>query len=581
MEKLITISTLGRRWRQWVVLAIGCLVLLAARAASPLHGGWRVAESGDTPQSVLHDFELGSLNSFKPGALNRFPQSALGVWVVIAPQPPWDNLERVLTIYPPPLTHVRVYAQGQTHNLALDDFTAATHGHGRLAWTVPADQPASQPILLKIDTPSSLNAPLSFQLESMATFAHEDAQWLAFASASFAVMLAMVLMALCFAVMLRDVTYAWYAGFIFCYVVIQSIQTGFAFHPLDWKWLADADLLVGAASVALSVAFAALFMARFCQLQRYAPIFRVPVTTLALGMILILLMRCSQVELLIQLAQLLLNPLLILGATLLVVAAAWAAIRGSRPAWFFLAGWTPLLLLTAMTSAQLNGAFAGASWLNDVSLAGGAFESLLLSLGLADRALSIRHDRDSARLQADHDALTGVLNRRAWSERANVRLSSGEPRPIALLFMDLDHFKLLNDHQGHATGDRALAEVAKALQNELRPTDLLCRYGGEEFVAMLDGIGRDEAMQVATRLCRRVHRLEIPTSDDSMLLTISIGVSLRRNGDDVGSLAERADQAMYASKLEGRNRVTLFSLAHRSRAVKARLHQVENCGSKI
>lgn len=578
MEKLITVSTRGRRWRRWVVLLLSCLYIVAAYADSPLRGAWRAAEPGDTAQSVLRDFHRGTLESFDPTALQRFPQSPRGVWVVITPQPPSDNGERVLTLYPPPLTQVQVYTQGQVHTLALDDFSEALHGDGRLAWTVPAGSQTSAPILLKIDTPSPLNAPLSFQLQSMASYRQQDAHWLVFASASFAVMLAMALMALCFAVMLCDITYAWYAGYICCYALIQSIQTGFAFHPLEWQWLAHSDVLVAAAAVALSVTFAALFMARFCRLQRYAPIFRVPVMALALGMLLILLMRCSHVALLVELSQVLLNPVLILGATLLLVAAVVAAIRGSRPAWFFLAGWTPLLLLTAMTSAQLNGALADASWLNDASLGGGAIESLLLSLGLADRALSIRHDRDSARQLADHDALTSVFNRRAWSERASALLSSGEPRPIALLFMDLDHFKLLNDHQGHATGDRALAEVAKALQSELRPTDLLCRYGGEEFVAMLDGIGRDEAMQVATRLCRRVHRLEIPTSDESKLLTVSIGVALRRDGDDVGALAERADQAMYAAKLEGRNRVLLYSVAHRSQAMKARLHKVEDGG---
>lgn len=581
MEQLATISTPWRYWRHCVMLLLGCLCVVVARAASPLHGAWRVAQPGDTPYSVMRNFQSELLNRFDPAALQRFPQSPLGVWVVIAPQPPWDNSERVLTIYPPPLTQVQVYAQGQTHRLAIDDFNETTHGHGRLAWTVPANQPASAPILLKIDTPSPLNAPLSFQLESMASYLHGDARWLAFASASFAVMLAMVLMALCFAVMLHDITYAWYAGYVFCYALIQGIQTGFAFHPLEWQWLADSDMLVGAAAVALSVAFAALFMARFCELKRYAALFHIPVTALALCMILILLMRCSHVELLIQLAQLLLNPVLILGAALLLVAAIVAAIRGSRPAWFFLAGWTPLLLLTAMTSAQLNGALADANWLNDASLAGGAFESLVLSLGMADRALSLRHDRDSARMQADHDALTSVFNRRAWSERARALLSSGEPRPIALLFMDLDHFKLLNDHQGHPTGDSALAEVAKALQSELRPTDLLGRYGGEEFVAMLDGIDQDQAMLLATRLCRRVHRLDIPTSDESMLLTISIGVAMYEQGDDVGSLAERADQAMYAAKLDGRNRVTLFSASHRSNAGRARLYKVKNCGSKV
>jgi diguanylate cyclase (GGDEF)-like protein len=99
--------------------------------------------------------------------------------------------------------------------------------------------------------------------------------------------------------------------------------------------------------------------------------------------------------------------------------------------------------------------------------------------------------------------------------------------------------------------------MAKALTTELRPADLLGRYGGEEFVALLDGIPAQQAMHVATRLCRRVHRLEIPVSEDSLLLSVSIGVAVRREGDDVESLVDRADQAMYDAKLGGRNRVSL------------------------
>lgn len=559
MERLITVPASGRYWRSWLGFVLSLLWLGLAHATTPLNGAWREVGAGDTPQAVLEEYHNGLLQSFNPSLLERFPHDAKGSWVVIAPQPPWDNRERVLTIYPPPLGTVTVYGHDQPQTLALDDFSAPSHGHGRLAWRVPADQAALEPILLKFESTETLSAPVSFRLMPWAEYMQQDAQWLVFASACFAVMLAMVLMALCFALMLRDITYAWYAGYVVCYAVIQGIQTGFVFHPLEWAWLSGMIVTAGSVAVALSVSFAALFMMRFCELRRYAPLLRVPIVALAIGMIQLVLMRCSHVPLLIEVAQALLNPLLMIGAVLLLAAAVIAAARGSRQAWFFLASWTPLLLLTAMTSAQVNGALPELDWLNDASLAGGAFEAVVLSLGLADRALRLRHDRDIVRVLADHDALTNVLNRRAWSERASVLLASEPPRPIALLFLDLDHFKLLNDYQGHNTGDRALVAVAKSLIAELRPSDLLGRYGGEEFLALLDGASAQQAMQVATRLCRRVHRLEIPVSEDAQLLSISIGIAMRQDGDDVESLVERADQAMYDAKLNGRNRVSLYA----------------------
>jgi diguanylate cyclase (GGDEF)-like protein len=267
--------------------------------------------------------------------------------------------------------------------------------------------------------------------------------------------------------------------------------------------------------------------------------------------------------------------MLMIGAALLLISALVAGFHGSRQAWFFLLGWTPLLLLTAMASAQANGALPSLDWLNDASLAGGAFEAIVLSLGLADRALRLRHDRDKVRVLADHDALTNTFNRRAWSERANAVLSAGEPHPVALLFLDLDHFKQLNDCQGHNAGDRALVAVSRALGAELRPTDILGRYGGEEFVALIDDTTEENAMHVATRLCRRVHRLEIPVND-KIMLSVSIGVAMRREGDDVESLAERADQAMYTAKLGGRNQVCFYGgMKPAAASAHSRLHVVE------
>ncbi|MEI7036944.1 diguanylate cyclase [Fulvimonas yonginensis] len=539
----------------WVLL---CLCLSAAHAAVPLDGSWREVRPGDTPAGVLKDYRQGLLIPFEPGLPHSFPRGGLGTWVVLRPQPPWVEEERVLSIFPPAPGRITVYdGKALAGILALDSLPGATLGHGRLAYRYPVSRPAAAPMLLKLEPVEGPSRPVSFHLEGLTAFLAHDAHWLTLFSACFAVMLTMALMALCFALMLRDNTFSWYAGYIFCYALIQSLQTGFLFSPLELGWLAPSADLLESASVALSVAFAALFMARFCELQRFAPLLRAPVLALAIGMPLLVLMRTSPVGLLVQVAQALVDPLLILAALLMFVAATVAAAHGSRHAWFFLIGWTPLLALTALSSAQTSGTLPGMPWLSDASVVAGAFEAIVLSLGLGDRALTMRRDRDLVRQLADNDSLTGVLNRRAWSEAAERMLEDSAGRPLALLFLDLDRFKLLNDQQGHRAGDRALVEVAEALRAELRPSDLLGRYGGEEFIAMLDGVVEEQAMQVATRLCRRVHRLEIPVNAEFML-SVSIGVAMRVSGDTVETLIERADQAMYQAKVNGRNQARLF-----------------------
>lgn len=538
-----------------LLLVLGLCWVGYVHAATGLAGAWRDVREGDTPEQVLADFRAGTLTPFDPATLNRFPKGEHGTWVVITPQPPWVEEQRVLSIYPAPLSKVTFYDQNRPSvSLSADDFSARLHGHGRLAFAIDKDLPASAPLLLQFPPSASLSAPVSFHLRSLNEFLAIDADWLAFATASFAVMLAIALMALCFAQIVRDATFAWYAGYILCYALIQALQTGYIYHPLGLQSLAGLAPILGSSAVALSVAFASMFMTRFCELQKYAPLLRIPVLSLAVGMVQVVILRCSHIPVLENVGQLLVNPLLMLGALLLLVAAVAAALRGSRQAWFFLAGWTPLLVLTAMASAQVNGALSGLRWINDAGLVAGAFEAIVLSFGLADRALMLRHDRDHVRQLADRDSLTRLLNRRAWDEAAMEVMENDSTRPLALLFMDLDHFKILNDRQGHARGDQALVAVAQAIGQELRPLDLLGRYGGEEFVALLDGTDEQQAMQVATRLCRRVHRLEIPIDENRLVLSISVGVAMRHPSDTLQSLIERADKAMYEAKMGGRNR---------------------------
>ena len=134
------------------------------------------------------------------------------------------------------------------------------------------------------------------------------------------------------------------------------------------------------------------------------------------------------------------------------IAAAW---HGSRYAYFFLAGWTPLLIVTVIGSLQLYGIAAGWTWSDEAALGAGAFEALVLSLGLADRSLALRRDRDHARRLADIDSLTGLYNRRGWTDRV-LALDEELRRDGAsysVLFLDLDRFKELNDRLGHEAGD--------------------------------------------------------------------------------------------------------------------------------
>lgn len=565
MQGLAASFSQPRRWVARAVFALGMLLAFAAQASTPLHGAWREVRNGDTPAQVMRDFHLGRLTAFDPGTLQRFPTGKQGSWVVLQPQPPWVNEERVLTMYPPILGSVTLYDRNNAvSRMAMDDFSRVMHGHGRLAFRLNLQQTASSAILLRLQPTAFIAGPVGFRLQQRDDYVRSDALWIAFVSAGLAVMLAMALMALCFATMLRDMTFVWYAGYMVSYALIQSVQTGFLLHPLELAWAARHVAALDWMGQVLSVAFGALFVVRFCDLRTHARSIRLAILLFGGLVLLLMLMRVSSVPLLVTLDQRLINPLMIMGAAAMLLGGVVATVRGSRYGWYFLLGWLPLLVITALNSAQNAGALAQWDWLNNGSLVAATFEALVLSIGLADRALILRRDAQKIRLLADKDALTEALNRRAWGEAASAALAATPVQPVAVLFLDLDHFKLLNDRRGHAAGDEALIAVAATLRAELRPGDLLGRYGGEEFVALLKGTKEEEAMQVATRLCRRVHRLELKVDHDLMLLTVSIGVSIRQPGDTLDALVQRADEAMYQAKLTGRNRVRLSEPVRRT-----------------
>jgi diguanylate cyclase (GGDEF)-like protein len=165
-------------------------------------------------------------------------------------------------------------------------------------------------------------------------------------------------------------------------------------------------------------------------------------------------------------------------------------------------------------------------------------------------------------LAATTDAKTGLLNAATWQHVAHRELARAgrERESAALLIVDMDNFKLVNDNHGHIAGDAVLKAVADCLADELRQYDALGRFGGEEFVAMLSGVDESAAVKISERIRERILALQVAArgEDEPPLsgLSASIGVSCYPgHGEDVEELLHAADSALYAAKRAGRNRV--------------------------
>ena len=178
---------------------------------------------------------------------------------------------------------------------------------------------------------------------------------------------------------------------------------------------------------------------------------------------------------------------------------------------------------------------------------------------IAERTESLNLAVTELSLQSRTDALTGTLNYRGFREACDRVWADPDSQPLAVLALDIDHFKRYNDLYGHAEGDVALRRFAGAVRSALfRSGDVLARSGGEEFTVLMPDCSLRQAMQAANRVCARVREADISHDDTpSGRLTVSIGVAAREPGDvDVDALLKRADDALYRAKSGGRDRAS-------------------------
>ena len=171
---------------------------------------------------------------------------------------------------------------------------------------------------------------------------------------------------------------------------------------------------------------------------------------------------------------------------------------------------------------------------------------------------------------AREDYLTGLLNRRAFTEHAIGEVANAirYKRPISLLLFDLDHFKDINDHHGHSVGDMVLKEVARISKEVCRNGELVCRYGGEEFVVLLHATEAKHAEQFSTRLHSALKEICIETNNERIQVTASFGLICINHAEStkvspeliVDKLLAQADNMMYQAKKSGRDGIKTIEM---------------------
>ena len=174
--------------------------------------------------------------------------------------------------------------------------------------------------------------------------------------------------------------------------------------------------------------------------------------------------------------------------------------------------------------------------------------------------------------QATHDGLTGLANHMVLHARLEAVLSAGYP--AALLFLDLDRFKLVNDSLGHAAGDQLLRQVARRVSEAVRPGDLVARLGGDEFVVLCERLGEAEARAVAARIAAQLRPPVVLEDRVPLVAVTSIGIRMTGPGDSVAEVVRDADTAMYAAKAAGGNGAAVFTPQLRTEVVRRHLMEL-------
>ncbi|MGX5729256.1 sensor domain-containing diguanylate cyclase [Pseudoxanthomonas beigongshangi] len=466
----------------------------------------------------------------------------------------------LLVVYHPYSARVTVLARAGgtpvSHRLFDPDLDPRYSRHA-LVFPLQGDDP----VYVKVE---DARYPLHVRVEPRAEHAASDLHHTRLLMMAMGVALGVSLTVLLFWLMLRERVYLLYAGAMLAQMmyVLCSYGEAYALPGVRVLWHFGATGIWYIATLATMLT--TTLMIEYADLRRQTPRLarwlrwtgiRLP----AVALLFLLLPWPARKEWFPDIG----NVLFLLTHALSVLSLALAWRKGSRHAAYFLAAWVPLMVFGTWRAVQISLGMPVEDWLDYGYPFVLGYASVVMALGLADRMLTFRRERDTAKEHAERDALTGVLNRGGIEYRLDWAILERrrEHIPLSLLFIDLDVFKQINDRHGHAFGDHCLRAVTRVISEEFQYGDQLGRLGGEEFVLVLTGVDGVAATALAERVRLKIERRCARVDEVEVGLTVSIGVAECNAEDTVASLIKRADEAMYRAKRAGGNQVVVEDAA--------------------
>jgi two-component system, sensor histidine kinase LadS len=378
---------------------------------------------------------------------------------------------------------------------------------------------------------------------------------------TFGALMAVSLAALLIWFVLKDPLFILYATMFSLQALYVAFISGQGFEWPVLSYGVNLDAFAWNVPVGLSGAVACLFTREIADLKRFSPRIYKIFGWFAVAFVVITAANVAEFVGFLNVVNVLGNIMFIVTPIFTVIVCFLAWRRGNRAAGWFLIAWCLLEGFTITAAVRLLASSADSDILYYYGLPlSMVAASILVALGVADRLRAQRVALSEAERRAQTDPLTGVLNRRSLIERLDAACARAKARglPIALLFIDLDHFKQINDTFGHQAGDACLRAIIDPIHAELRQSDVIGRYGGEEFVVILSSADAAAATPIAQRILERVADVRVAGFGEPISVTCSIGIA---TSDMLGIWGEpllaQADAAVYAAKRSGRNQIHL------------------------
>lgn len=502
------------------------------------------------------------------------------LWILVQEYALSDTLDLYLRY---PDGHVE-HTAGGDHVPFADRYIRYRHPNFRL------DLPAGERVelLLRVRSESSMQVPLTLYTPKAFAELLRDAQFSN--GLYYGIVLALLCYNLVLWLMLRDASYFWYLLHTGAFGLVLFTLNGYGFEYL-WPtsaWLADASIPL---SICLALIGMQLFARSFLDLRTRWRTGDV-VCLAVVGFFALLGIAATWLP--YSIATPIASRAVLLGVAWIIVATIVMLRRGYLPARLFLIAWALFLTGTAAFTLLAFGVVPQNFWTQNGVQVGSAMELLLLSLALGKRYASLREqnirivqetneklerglvDRTrelrttmaklgeanvKLREYSRRDPLTGAYNRRHFREAfAQLLEARGERAPappmLAMLLLDLDHFKRINDRHGHPAGDACLIHAARCIEAVAKPHGgLVARFGGEEFVVVVACSDAQDALQLAEAIRLRIHQTPVQHEGHSIQLSASIGIHTVPAGPDVAQedIIRVADEALYRAKDDGRN----------------------------